>query len=242
MKTKIIFYVLFAVLIFIVGCKKDKDDNIPDDDKNESGILNVKQRTWNTFSQKKSTVNNSKSTYSWDLIDVRAFKYELKFTTDEIQEGMSDSDINWVTVYTSNDMKLDSERDFQFELPAGNYKGFALLQGNDFFWVLSDGNNTIEIPASNGGESGDKIYNVFGTEGLYIRDSIGLLQKVPNDEKIGTSFTILPETEHSLTIRMNFDKIVWNDNDDNGDWSDGDTYEMPTLPDGIETMVDFIFE
>lgn len=52
----------------------------------------------------------------------------------------------------------------------------------------------VEIPASNGG-SGDKVYDVFGLNGLYILDSDGMLEKVQNDEKIGTSFTIVAGVE-----------------------------------------------
>ncbi|PLX03355.1 MAG: hypothetical protein C0595_07440 [Marinilabiliales bacterium] len=234
--------VVIATLIFFImlsACKKENEDE------SGNGILNVKLRTWNTYIEK-TDKSSLRSSYVFDLVDVRTYKYEMKFTTDYIQEGMLDSDINWITVYTSNEMMLDSERDFQFELPAGTYKGFALLQGSDFFWVISDGNKIIEIPDSNSKSdkngNNSQVYNVFGLDGLYITDANGKLQKVLNDEKIGTSFTISPDTEHSLIVRMNFDKMVWNDNDESGDWSNGDAFEGPTLPEGIETMSDFIFE
>lgn len=230
----VVISTILIVFITLTGCKKDNEDE------GGNGTLNVKFRTWNTYVEN-TAKSSAKSSYNLDLIDVRTYKYEMKFTTDEIQEGKSDSDINWVTAYTSDEMMLDGERDFRFELPVGTYKGFALLQGRDFFWVLRDGSKTIEIPASNGGSS-DKIYNVFGLNGLYMLDSNGCLEKIQNDEKIGTSFIITAGMEHSLTVRMNLDKIVWHDNDDSGDWSNGDDSEGPTLPDGVETMADFIFE
>lgn len=224
---------ILTVFIGLAGCENT------DTDESKNGTLNVKFRTWNTYVE--NTENALiKDSYNFDLTDVRTNKYEMKFTTDEIQAGKADSDINWVTVYTSDEMMLDSERDFYFELPPGDYKGFGLLQGRDFFWVISDGSKTIEIPDSNGG--GDTlVYNVFGLNGLYERDSNGVLQEITNNEKIGTSFTIVADTEHSLTVRMNLDKLVWFDNDESGGWSNGDSFEGPTLPHGIETMADFIF-
>ncbi len=48
--------------------------------------------------------------------------------------------------------------------------------------------------------------------------------------------------ELSLTVRMNLNKIVWHDNDDSADWSDRDEDEAPTLPKGVKTIADFIFE
>lgn len=220
------------------SCQKDKEEE------SQNGTLSVNLRTWNTFSDKSTA--DLKSSYTYDVVDVRAYKYEMKFTTDDIQEGILDSDIHWITAYTSTEMMLDSERDFQFVLPAGTYKGFALLQGVDFYWVLSDGSKTVEIPDSNNKSQKDananQVYNVFGLDGLYTTDAEGKLQKVANNEKIGTAFTIVPGRNHALIVRMNFDKMNWTDNDENGDWSQGDSFDSPTLPAGIETMADFIFE
>lgn len=221
-----------SILIALLGC-----ENVDD---SENGTLNVKLRTWNNYGEN-TPKSSMRGSHNLDLIDVRTHKYEMKFTTDEIRAGILDSDINWVTAYTSNEMMLDSERDFHFELPAGSYQGFALLQGNDFFWIGTNGNQSVEIPDSNQGSS-DKVYNVFGLNGLFMADTNGILVKVLNNEKIDTKFTIVEGQEHTLTVRMNFEKIGWHDNDENGSWSDGDSFDSPTLPAGVETMADFIFD
>ena len=173
---------------------------------------------------------------------MRSTFYEMKFTTTEIKDGLKDSDIKWVSVYTSNKMELGYNRDIQVRIPSGNYKGFGLVMGNEFFWVLSDGNKTIEIPDTNGKETGSKGYDIFGKNGLYEFGENGLLKLEHPGEKMGTSFTIHPGKKYSLTMRMNFDQMKWSDNDGNGSWSEGDTHEDPSIHKGLNTMWDFIFK
>lgn len=69
-----------------------------EDGKNETGSLTVRMSTW------KSYENNSKSnllksvtksnTHTLDIIDVRGYKYAIKVTTDDINEGVPDN-FNW---------------------------------------------------------------------------------------------------------------------------------------------------
>jgi len=225
--------IIIASMLSMSGCSSKGDPGV------EKGKLNVQLRTWNNYSA--YTQKNTNDAFIYDLVDIRAYKYEMKFTTDNISENMLESDIKWITVYKSSDMILDSERDFTFELPAGTYKGFALLQDVEFFWVLSDGTNTIEIPEHSYQNKNDNyVYDVFGFDGLYYVDGNGLLKKKNNNEKMGTSFTIKPGAELLLTVRMNFDKMSWTDNDNSGHWSEGDSHSNPTLPDGINTMADFL--
>lgn len=238
--TAAILIIIGVLTLTFLGCTKNDDND--DDIEGKNGTLFIKQRTWNNITQKKSTVNDLKSSYSWNMIDLKSSFYEMKFTTTKIKEGIKDSDIKWVTVYTSNKMELGYDRDFQVEMPAGNYKGFGLVMGNEIFWVISDGNKTIEIPDSNGGEVGSRGYSIFGADGLYEVGKNGLLTLEHPGEKMGTSFTILPGKSYTLTMRMNFDQMIWNDNDENGVWSDGDTHEDPTFHEGLDTMWDFIFE
>lgn len=242
-KKGIFIFGLYSTLIIILigvltltftSC--EKEENV---DMDGTGMLSFKIRTWSTYSTK-STGSGFNASYVWNVIDMRSYKYNMKFTTDEIKEGMSPSSINWVTAYTSNDFKLDSERDFQFELPAGKYKGFALSMGNDFFWVISDGNKTVEIGDSNGSES-SITDNIFGTNGFFEVVG-GSLKNTHPGEKIGTNFTILPGKKYSIIMRMNFDKMSWSDNDNNGIWSTGDTHSDPSIHQGTGTMWDFIFK
>lgn len=230
---KAVFFAMVCAFFVFAACDKD-DDNLT------KGELSVKMRTWNSYEApvKKSAHENFTEAIPLKFVDMKGYKYEMKVTKDEITDGVKDADIEWITIYQSEKMKGDSERDFNFKLPVGDYKGFGLWQGRDFFWVGEYKGKRIEIPSSNGGDS-DRVYNVFGTEGLYVSNS-GKLEKVNNNEKIGVSFSIKEGKTTNLTIRVNFNEIMWYDNDGDGKWSNGDEAGDPIAPDGITTMSDFI--
>jgi hypothetical protein len=234
MKRTVSFYVLLCVFILFTGC--DKEPTLEN-----NGTLSFQMRTWSTYEGNavKSALNGLSDSIVLDFLDVKGYKYEMKVTTDEISPGLNDSDIDWITIYQSDELKEDGERDFQFTLPAGDYKGFALWQGNEFFWIGEDNGNIIEIPTSNGSDR-DSVYNVFGSDGLYTLNDNDELEKVSNNEKLGVSFTINEEQTTTLTVRVNFTGIEWYDNDQSGTWSDGDGVGDMLLPDGVDTMSDFI--
>jgi hypothetical protein len=230
MKKSIFLCPIVCLLILFSGCKKDED-----------GKLSMKLRMWNNY-ESTSTKNVQKSLDNpirLPFVDMVGYVYEMKVTTDEMKEGMKETDLNWITIYTSVELKGQSKRDFQFTLPVGIYKGFALWQGNDFFWVGDYNGTEIKIPSSNGGNS-DRVYNAFGTDGLYVLNSQGEFTKVNNDEKIGVSFEIKEGQTTTVTCRSNFTAIDWYDNDESGTWSDGDEAGNPILPEGVSTMADFI--
>ncbi len=234
MKKSLFISALVYAFILISGCGEDSstESNLKND-----GTLSVKMRTWNTYETKtiKSPLTSSSTPIILDFVDMKGYKYQMKVTADEIMEDLKDSDID----YQSAELKEDSARDFQFTLPAGQYKGFALLQSKEFFWIGDYNGKRIEIPASNGGSS-DSVYNVFGSDGLYNLNAQNKLEKVDNDELVGVSFTINEDQTTSLTIRANFKPIEWFDKDDNGDWSEGDSLGELSLPDTVKTMSDFI--
>lgn len=235
MKKVIFFSIMICALSLFTGCDKDEENK-------NNGILSMRLRTWNNYEvsiSKSSLKSASSNPIRLPYIDMNGYKYEMKFTTDVIQEGMKDSDINWVTVYESDELKKDGERDFQFNLPAGEYKGFALWQGRDFFWVCDNNGDEMQIPASNGGEN-VRVYNAFGPDGLYILNDDNELEKVHNDEFLGVEFNIIENKTTILTVRTNITAIDWNDNDSSGTWTDGDSTSDFILPDGINTMSDFI--
>ena len=233
MKRIFSIYCLVCVFIFS-GC--DKEPTLEN-----NGTLSVQMRTWSTYEN--SLTKSARNTFSDSIIlsflDIKGYKYEMKVTTDEISAGLKDSDVDWITIYQSDELKEDGERDFQFTLPAGEYKGFALWQGNEFTWIGEDNGTRIEIPSSNGSDS-DSVYNVFGSDGLYFMNDNGELQKVENNEMLGVSFTINEDQTTTLTVRVNITGIVWYDNDQSGTWSDGDGVGDMLLPDGVDTMSDFI--
>lgn len=235
MKNTILLYTMICVWLLFSGCE-DKDIKA-------DGTLSMKLRTWNNYESlsTKSTLNSPSASFQLPFVDVIGYKYEMKVTTDEIQVGMKDSDINWITIYESNELKGDSERDFEFQLPAGEYKAFALWQSLGFFWVGDHNGTKIQIPAWNGapGVFEAKIYNVFAN-GFCVMDASGVFESVDAGEQIGASFIIEEGKTTTVTIRTNFTSIDWSDNDENGIWSEGDQADDPVLPDGVVTMSDFI--
>jgi len=235
---KVILY-LTVVLLFVAGC-----DNT--DEEADTGSLIVRMSTWN------SCVSDSgdgllkrasaSTVYTLNLVDLRNILYQFKVTTDEIQAGVPD-DFNWITIYESDSMMHFSEREIQFELPAGNYRGIGLLQSNRLYWVCAYEDSLIYIGDMNNAAAGEDawIYNIFGEKGLYVLDENGMLGKVQNEEKLGT-FEILPGKRTSVTVRMNVKTLDWFDNDGDGKWSEGDAVDNWTLPEGVTTMMDFIVE
>jgi hypothetical protein len=225
-----------AALLFLTGCKKDDDEN---------GFLTVKMSSWNNYMNSSKTTLATKEngdTITLDIVDMKKFRFDLKVTTDEITAGVPD-DFDWISIYESNQTLLDSERDFQFELPVGNYRGIGIMQGNQHHWVCNYDGDVIEIPSLNNDELSDEaiIYDIFGENGLFVLDENDLLEAASNNEKLGT-FEILPGKNTSVTIRMNLATLDWYDNDGDGQWSEGDDIGNWTLPEGVTTMADFIVE
>jgi hypothetical protein len=112
-------FLALAVLL-ISGCAKDSDDTGSTD-----GTLAVKMRTWNTYTTGKSTNANValNDTIILDLVDVKTYKYEMSVTRDNLYAGMDHSEIKWIPIYESDLMMDDSDRDFNFTLTEGAYKG-----------------------------------------------------------------------------------------------------------------------
>lgn len=238
MKNLIYVCTLICAFSLFSACEKDGDEV-------GEGTLSMRIRTWNNYealSTKSVQIKSSSDAILLSFIEALNYTYEIKVTTDSIQEGMQDSDINWITIYESDEEKRTSERDFQFQLPSGDYKGFAVWQSNEFVWICDNSGTEILIPGSNSNEEVDSVYNVFGSDGMYFINEIGKYEFVSNDERIGVSFIIEEGKNTTVTMRTNLDKIVWYDNDDSGTWTDGDVNGDFTLPDGIDTMMDFIVD
>jgi hypothetical protein len=242
MKFKHIILSSLCILFLFVSCSKEEDENINPNNTNETGLLSVKMTTWNSYENNSKGASIKGDTITLDIIDSKKFKFDLRVTTDEIKAGVPDN-FKWITIYESDETLYDSERDFEFELPAGNYKGIAIVQGNQHHWVCKDGGDIMELPDLNDRflPADAHIYNIFGEDGLYVLDENSLLTKVTNDEKLGT-FEVLPNRKTIVTIRMNLLTLDWIDNDGDGQWSEGDELDNWTTPEGIDTMADFIVE
>ncbi len=239
---KIKYFILgMAALSVFANCSKEEKE-----EEKDSGLLSVNMVMWNSYDgSSKSTpgVTSPGEAITLDIIDVRSSRMDLKVTTDEVKEGMTDN-FNWVPIYESSDTMLNSERDFQFELPAGNYRGIGILQGIQFQWVCRYGDQVMDVQDSNGDGNGGLeglVYNIFGEDGLYVPDEGNVLVKVNNNEKLGT-FEIKPGKKTLVTVRMNLMTLDWFDNDGDGQWSEGDGIDNWTLPEGVTTMADFLVE
>lgn len=235
MKTKFILFSLIFFFIFI-SCKKEEPD--------DSGIIEMKFITWNSQMgiSKNNDIPKRGDVHTVYLIDSKKNTLHLKVTTDEIIEGVPDN-FNWITIYQSNETMLDSQRGFMFELPPGNYQGIGILQSNAFSWICTHQGDTVELLDMNDmdGPPSSLIYNIFNSEGLFVLDDEGLLERQYNNEKLGT-FEILPGKKTIVTIRMNIVSMDWFDNDGDGQWSEGDSIDNWMTPEGITTMADFIIE
>lgn len=238
MKKLLLLSALAVAFAFFSGCNKAENDKV-------EGDLSLKLRVWNNYKAQpiKSIQNTLSDSIQLPFVDVIGYKYEMKVTTDEIQEGTREADVEWITIYESGELKGDSERDFQFQLPAGEYKAFALWQSLGFYWVGDYNGTKIQIPAWNGnpGIFEERLYNVFAN-GFFVLNANGVFERVNNGEQIGASFQIVEGKTTTVTIRTNFTSIVWRDNDNNGIWSDGDSAAEPVLPEDVSTMADFIVE
>lgn len=234
------FIALGIAALFLFGsCGKEADEET-----NETGTLSVNMTMWNTYKSGDGGTPAGTGTdpVTLDIIDLKSFKMDLKVTTGKIQEGVPD-DFEWISIYESDETLLNSQRDFQFQLPAGHYRGIGLLQGNRFHWVCRNGDQVMELEDYNnpGAAPETHVYNIFGEDGLYVPDEGNLLVKVMNNEKLGT-FEIKPGKKTLVTIRMNTMTLEWFDNDNDGKWSSGDHIDNWKLPEGITTMADFLVE
>lgn len=239
-KEKFYFFqvlIIGVLLVFASSCKKEEEG------KPSTGYVSVKVTNWNNYennAQKKSTLKSSGDTITLDIIDTKKTKLSFKVTTDEIKAGVPD-DFNWISIYESGVNMLDSDREFQFELPVGNYQGIGILQSNLFYWICKNGEDVLEIPSLNDSDKPNSadIYNIFGNDGLFTIGSDGLLISPSNNERLGT-FEIFPGQKTTVTIRMNLISLDWYDNDRDGLWSEGDEIGNWQVPEGVNTMADFI--
>lgn len=231
-----------ALVVLIYSCKKDVED--PNPPVETHGLLSMEFATWNSFQKTSGKQNTEKENepITLELLDVRTFKYSIALTTDEIYAGLDAADITWTEVYTSDEYLLDSERNFSFSLPAGDYKGFKLIQADSMRWVCNYNDGIIEIKTFNKGDESfvyDEVLNIFGEDGLYDVDGEGKLYRVLNDEKLGL-IKIEPGGYTNIISRLNIMTVDWYDVNNNGIFDGLDSLKNWTLPEGITTMNDFI--
>jgi hypothetical protein len=240
MKTLLLVFVSFFLLI---GCESNKTT----EPETGMGMLEMYMTVWNAYGEDFGKVANipanPKQVYTTELINIRHLIPEIQVTTDEIEAGVAANSVDWITIYQSDEEMLHTDREVSIEIPTGDYRGIRIVQRNLMYWVCTNDGDVIEFPSLNDNELAPEelLVNTFGEEGLYEIDGEGNFYLYHDGEKLGT-FEILPGSNTKVTMRLNIQTIDWHDNDGSGDWSYGDELSNWTLPEGIETMSDFIVE
>ncbi len=173
------------------------------------------------------------------LVDMKNVIHEISVSMDVPVAGAPD-DLEWHTLYEGDAVVYQSQLELQQDLPAGNYRSLRLVMGNDFFWVCEFNDGVVELADSMGGAS--TVVNVFSADGLYTPDESGNLAISTTAERMGTSFEVRAGETTVLTVQSNMNTVDWNDADDSGTWTAGDSLSNWTTVPGTDTMADFIIE
>lgn len=173
------------------------------------------------------------------IVDVKNVIHEISVSMDVPVAGAPD-DLEWHTLYQGDTVVYESQLELQQDLPAGNYRSLRLVMGNDFFWVCEFNDGVVELADSMGGAS--TVINVFSTDGLYTPDESGNLVISSTVEKMGTSFEVKAGQTTVLTLQSNMNTVDWDDADDSGTWTAGDSLANWTTVPGTDTMADFIVD
>ena len=92
-----------------------------------NGTLDFRMSAWNAYhSENKSDVPKISShggirntVRTLDIVDIRGFKSEIAVSTVDISEGVSPRDVEWITIYESDQVLLHTEREAIIDIPAG---------------------------------------------------------------------------------------------------------------------------
>ena len=243
-----VIMVMIIIITFILSCSEKTTGPVVTDPEVNIGTLEFRMTVWNTYQEGKSTNPYSKQTNfkedppvnTCEIIDIRNILYRFQVADGEIVAGEPDN-LEWITIYESSEELLNSEKDFVIDLPPGSYRALKLLQSNLMYWVVTYEDNVYELPSLNNSdlEPDAQIQNIFGEDGLYELDDEANFYLYHDGEKLGT-FDIIAGKTTKVTLRMNLKTLDWIDHDGDGVWSDGDSLNNWTTPEGIETMADFI--
>lgn len=232
MKTLIKSVVMLCLGLFLsAGCDSE-------DAGQETGVLAMKLTVGGNDADESARLVKRAARNAIPIIDLKNIVYEMAVSTGDVTEGAID-DLEWHVIHVGDQMKYQSELDLTYELPVGVYKAFRIVMSNDLYWVCQIGDDVIELGDSNGGAS-DTVVNIFSVAGLFDKDQGGRFTLQNQNEKIGSQFEILPGRTTTVTLRSNFFTLDWDDTDDSGTWSTGDSLSNWTTVPGTDTMADFI--
>lgn len=245
MKTIQIGILASALLLASVACKKEKEEDKVQP-KATKGTLKMRTTVWSAFNDavwKKEYNRSAGDTHTCELTNIRHFIPLIQVTTDEIKSGVLANSIKWTTIYESSQEMLHTDRVFEIALEPGKYKGIRIEQRNKMYWVCTFNGATIEFPSVNNSEIGadERIFNVFGEDGLYETNEEGKFVVNTNNEKLGF-FEIFAGKTTRVSNRLNITALDWLDADGDGKWSPGDELIKWHTPEGVNTMSDFVVD
>lgn len=177
------------------------------------------------------------STAEGRILDTRHARLKIEVSRGTVVDGEPDT-FEWIVIYDSQQELADMERVFApVELPVGSYDNLRITTDPDrVVWECAFGDDLVDIPVETG------AVMVFGDGGLFHYAAGGdVLESVAPGERLG-GFEIRAGVTTHLTFLSNLDAVTWLDNDESGDWSQGDQVGGVTGLPGTETMGDFVVE
>lgn len=154
------------------------------------------------------------------MVDMKNVIYEVSVSMDVPVAGAPDN-LEWHPLYEGDTVVYQSQLELQQNLPVGQYRTMKIVMENDFFWVCEFNGGLVELADTMGGVS--PIINVFSAEGLYAPDDSGNLVISSTSEKMGTYFEVKAGKTTVVTLQSNMNTVDWDDADDSGTWTAGDS-------------------
>lgn len=187
-------------------------------------------------------IGEQKAVHTCDILNNRQTLYSMAVSSGEVVEGAQD-DLQWYTVYEGDgEPTLTTEKVFSAELPVGTYENYRIDQGNRVEWICSCDGTEITLPSLNVDDLPPDAHapmSVVNQDGCWGYDESGLFYLMAAGETAG-GFEIRADGTTTVTIVVNMAALDWDDADDSGDWSEGDSLDNWATAPGTTTMFDFI--
>ncbi len=215
-----------------LGCGDQGGDG--DDDNTNENAKSILR-----FSGMTAGGGERKSTRDCAVVDMGPEIYKIEVSSGFVQRGALD-DLEWHIIFeTTEEMILLSEMNVEVELPVGKYDNFKITMGEGWNIYLDCNGEEFELVMGRDGDNDDspKI-SINNNRGAWGYDEQGRFINQAAGEVLG-GFEIRPGIITNAVFRNNLKRIIWDDADESGDWSDGDSFEF-ILEEGVITMSDMI--
>jgi len=222
---------LAGAMLIVLGAGGCGDDN----DDGGTGTLSM---------QGAMAASMKSTTHDCAMQDFRILIRKMWVTTDDVVEGEEDN-LNWVEIYTADATEAWADRQFDIDLPVGNYVAYKFLWKNEFEYVCLSEGQTYDLPnLMNSSLAPDADTTGINTpHGSYQLDQNNLFVLTSQGEVV-SPFEIHAGQVTNMTWRWNVVSFDWIDTDDSSDFSEGDEIDNGQIPAGIEgdSMWDFLIE